>query len=62
MFFTKDFILSELQETRELVENTLDGLRVPNNSTLETEQLTRTLFKLDVIRNAIKNVPLDRNA
>jgi len=58
MFFTKDFILSELQETRELVENTLDGLRVPNTSTSETEQLTRTLFKLDVIRNAIKNVPI----
>jgi hypothetical protein len=59
MFFTKDFILSELQETRELVENTLDGIRVPNNITQETEQLTRTLFKLDVIRNAIKNVPIN---
>jgi hypothetical protein len=59
MFFTKDFILSELQETRELVENTLDALRVPNNITQETEQLTRTLFKLDVIRNAIKNVPIN---
>jgi len=56
MFFTKDFILSELQETRELVEHTLDGIKVPNNITQETEQLTRTLFKLDVIRNAIKNV------
>jgi hypothetical protein len=59
MFFTKDFILSELQETRELVENTLDALRVPNNITQETEQLTRTLFKLDVIRNAIKNVQVN---
>ena len=59
MFFTKDFILSELQETRELVENTLDALRVPNNITQETEQLTRTLFKLDVIRNSIKNVQIN---
>ena len=59
MFFTKDFILSELQETRELVENTLDALRVPNNITQEMEQLTRTLFKLDVLRNAIKNVPIN---
>ena len=56
MFFTKDFILSELQETRELVEKTLDKLRVPSNPTPETERLTRTLFKLDVIRNAINNI------
>jgi hypothetical protein len=59
MFFTKDFILSELQETRELVENTLDSIRAPNNVTTETEQLTRTLFKLDVLRNAIKNIPIN---
>ena len=56
MFFTKDFILSEVQETRELVEKTLDGLRVPTKPTPETEQLTRILFKLDVVRNAVKNV------
>ena len=59
MFFTKDFILSEIQETRELVEKALDGLRVPTKPTPETEQLTRILFKLDVLRNAIKNVPIN---
>ena len=59
MFFTKAFILSEVQETRELVEKTLDGLRVPTKPTPETEELTRILFKLDVIRNAIKNVPIN---
>ena len=39
-----------------IVENTLDKLRVPSNPTPETERLTRTLFKLDVIRNAINNI------
>ena len=56
MFFTKDFVLSEVQETRELTEAVLDELRVPNNPTYETDILTRILFKLDVVRNAVKNV------
>ena len=56
MFFTKDFVLSEVQETRELTEAVLDELRVPNKPSWETDILTRILFKLDVVRNAVKNV------
>ena len=56
MFFTKDFILGEVQETREMTEAILDQLRIPNKTTYETEILQRILFKLDVVRNAVKNV------
>ena len=56
MFFTKDFILGEVQETREMTEAILDEIRIPNNPTYETELLQRILFKLDVVRNAVKNV------
>ena len=56
MFFTKDFIIDEIKETRELAEAVLDELRVPNKPTYETDILTRILFKLDVVRNAVKNV------
>jgi len=56
MFFTKDFILGEVQETREMTEAILDELRIPNKSTHETDLLQRILFKLDVVRNAVKNV------
>ena len=54
--FTKDFILGEIKEARELVENALDKSRVPNKESYESKQLTRTLFKLDVIRQAVTNV------
>ena len=37
MFFTKDFILGEVQETREMTEAILDELRIPNKSTHETD-------------------------
>ena len=56
MFFTKDFILGEVQETREMTEAILDEIRIPNKPTYETELLQRILFKLDVVRNAVKNV------
>ena len=56
MFFTKDFILGEVQETREMTEAILDELRIPNKSTHETDLLQRILFKLDVVRNAVNNV------
>tara|TARA_Y100000034_G_C6670335_1_gene294255 strand:+ start:401 stop:580 length:180 start_codon:yes stop_codon:yes gene_type:complete len=56
MFFTKDFILDEVRETRELTEAVLDELRIPNKQTYETDILRRILFKLDVVRNAVKNV------
>ena len=56
MFFTKDFILDEINETRGLTEAVLDELRVPNKPSWETGILTRILFKLDVVRNAVKNV------
>ena len=56
MFFTKDFILGEVQETREMTEAILDELRIPNKSTHETDLLQRIFFKLDVVRNAVKNV------
>ena len=56
MFFTKDFILDEINETRGLTEAVLDELRVPNKPSWETDILTRILFKLDVVRNAVKNV------
>tara|TARA_R110002020_G_scaffold362215_1_gene574608 strand:- start:670 stop:849 length:180 start_codon:yes stop_codon:yes gene_type:complete len=56
MFFTKDFILDEITETRGLTEAVLDELRVPNKPSWETDILTRILFKLDVVRQAVKNV------
>ena len=56
MFFTKDFILDEINETRGLTEAVLDEFRVPNKPSWETDILTRILFKLDVVRNAVKNV------
>ena len=52
MFFTKDFVLDELERTRQLVEEVLIGY----TSKIEAEKLYRTLFKLDVVRNAVKNV------
>ena len=52
MFFTKDFVLDELERTRQLVEEVLIG----STSKIEAEKLYRTLFKLDVVRNAVKNV------
>ena len=56
MFFTKDFILDEVKQTRELTEAVLDQLRLPNQESYETNILTSILFKLDVVRNAVENV------
>ena len=61
MFFTKEFVVGELLETRELVSQLHDKMineddRGIFEQTNEGETLMKVLFKLDVIRNAVKNV------
>jgi len=61
MFFTKEFVVGELIETRELVSQVHDKMYKEDDrgifeQTEEGKTLMKVLFKLDVIRNAVKNV------